>query len=763
MKYPLISSSPLLLVLMVILIYSSGCDEMNQEIYEPPDWLKGKLITQMKTRDELSTFISVLNKTGYDTILNTSGSFTVFAPTNDAMEQFFNENPEYKGYLNAESQEDKLKKLVEYQVIFNSWNKNQFSELDVYGWIDRNDDDAEPGGYKRETILQPSNKKYHVLRGEYNYQITKPENSSLTKIAYAGNRKFVPIFFDELLNIHQLNGDDYQYYFNRPFDNAKLYYAGAGFEEGIPAENGYIYITDKVNLPLENAEELLENGADNNSYDEFLHLVYQFSELVPDFTATYEQEAALAGLDFDTLFSVHYPDLTFNISSEITGDMNNANNTVRYHHGLIAPTDQAIHAFFDQYLNEWGNIDALPKVVKEIIVNTHMTKKPVYPSYFQTGIVNGEGDSVYINPGAIIQKEYASNCTFLGVNEMIVPRALNGVSRPLYLTNEYTTTLYAVEYTGVLSALKKRGVDYSFFIAPDLNIGMAGDSTLVREVYNAELDLYRFYGYSSDKQKFNYTETDLRLMLLNQIGENVPEGSANKEFIRNLAGNYIIIDNVNKTASGTRSTGEGTVADMQYQPFEMEIDNGQTYKVNAFFRFNRAASYYGFLLSNYSKFQALLQKSGLFNPSFSSYPFLDKGEKYTLFAPTDEALEGMNTDTLTKEELIDFVRAHFVRGELIFTDGKMPAKSYPTLHESDDSQSLANTYSKIYIQPKNDVIEILDNTGELYISIPEGGGKTNNMIVTKPIQDSESQWNFVTTGVIHGIDSVLMINKLKIN
>jgi len=760
MKYPLFIKSPFFIVLSVVVISLSSCDEMNQEIYEPPAWLKGKLITQMKTREDLTNFISLLNQTGYDTILNTSGSFTVFAPTNQALAQFFDENPEYKSYVTNNDGADELKKLVEYQIIFNAWSKKQFSELDIYGWIDNNDEDAEPGGYKRETILQPADKRFNVIQRGEHYVITKPENSSLSKIVHSPNRKYVPIFYAPLLDIQEIEANDYQYYFNRPFNESKLYYAGAAFDEEIPAENGYIYITDKVNLPLKNAQEILEDESNGHSYKTFLNLIHQFSEVIPDFTATFEQTAALDGLDFDTLYTVRYPDLLFNINSEITGNTNDARNTVRYHHGLIAPTDQALETFFNQILSEWGDFNRLPKIVKEVIVNTHMTSKPIYPSFFNLGMVNGEGDSIYMDASTIVQSEYGSNCTFLGTNEVIIPRVLNSVSRPLYLSNNYLTTLYALEYTKVMTAVKKEDKDYSFFIPPDLNIGMAGDSTLVREVYNTELDLYRFFGYSSDKQKFNYTETDLRLMMLNQVGEETPSGKADIEFIRNLAGNYIVFDNVNSTARGSQTGSKSSMDDLKAIPFEMSTDNGTAYEVNAFFNFNRAATYYGYLLSNYSKFQSLLQKAGLFNPSFSNYPFLDEGEYYTLFVPTNEALEAANVDTLSKAELVKFLTFHFIKGTLIFTDGKADSGLYPTLYENENALP-GNPSYKMDINTLPDAIQIKNNQGELYLTIDEDGNKTNNMIVSRPIKDSESQYNFVTTGVIHQIDKVLMNSDLK--
>ncbi len=54
-----------------------------------PDWLAGKLFTQIQSYPELSTFAKCLQLSGYDSIINTSGSYTVFAPDNDAFDLYF--------------------------------------------------------------------------------------------------------------------------------------------------------------------------------------------------------------------------------------------------------------------------------------------------------------------------------------------------------------------------------------------------------------------------------------------------------------------------------------------------------------------------------------------------------------------------------------------------------------------------------------------------------------------------------------------------
>ncbi|HUX56472.1 MAG TPA: fasciclin domain-containing protein [Bacteroidales bacterium] len=64
--------------------------------YQRPDWLKGKLYSQIESTPDLDSFTVCLKISGFDSIINTSGSFTVFAPGNEAFIEYFSKNPLYK-------------------------------------------------------------------------------------------------------------------------------------------------------------------------------------------------------------------------------------------------------------------------------------------------------------------------------------------------------------------------------------------------------------------------------------------------------------------------------------------------------------------------------------------------------------------------------------------------------------------------------------------------------------------------------------------
>ena len=755
-----------LLLILAFGFMLQGCqkDLEDLEKYQPQDWLEGKIFSQIQAEDDLSNFILCLERTGYDTILNTSGSYTVFAPTDSAFNLFFQSHPEYSEVADIPLEE--LESIVEFQMVFDAWSMVQFRTLDFSGWIDPSNRLQEPRAYKHKTIFQPENRQFPVKLTRGKYSIAKAEDSNLTRLAYSSSSKYSPVFFTEFFNVHDLSRSDYEFYFDRAFEPEYMYFGGARFNEEIPAENGFVYKTDHVVTPMLNGLEILENGHEEHTFNEFLDLVNEFSEFNINIEATNNQAGADQGLNIDTLYNLEYPDLVFNISSELTGNTNNFRNTLREHHGLIVPDDQAFDVFLNEYIvSGWGDISLLPYEIKRVVVNNHMAQTPIFPSDFDKGFINGNGDVTRVNRGDVIFKTYGSNCSFIGLNNVIVPRAFQSIGRPMYLTRNYQVMLYAVDYTKILTTIKRPNVDYAFYLPGDFGIGLAGDSSLVKVIDNPDLNTYHFETFDRSEDKWSrINKNDLRKKILNQIATSTPSGLANKEFLKNLAGNYIVVDHVEGTVQGTSPTtygyrGDSTIT-LEPDVYNEETDNGEVYDVETFFSFLTGANYYGVFLSKYIEFFDLLRKAGLYDPVYYNFPFMVDGESYTVFVPTAEALNDYGADTLSKAALEKLLRYHFVKGNMIFTDGKMADGSYPTTLEDESSTSFITTYSELTINSKPDLIEIIDKNGDVYLEIEEENGITNQMVTYDPNKESSSTWDYITTGVIHEIDKVLVPDSL---
>jgi uncharacterized surface protein with fasciclin (FAS1) repeats len=764
-------------ILGFLLLLVLGCKK--DDIYERPKWLAGKLYSQIESKAELSTFAECIRLVGYDSIINKSGSYTVFAPDNDAWTTFLESNA-YSSV--ADIPREELLRLVKYHIVQNPWSVDQLQQLDVYGWIDSTDlENDEPRGFKRETLLRDENRKYGVKNS---LDVVRPDqarkliivDSTLTgwkRRQATDSRKYVPIFYQKYMDIYHLDANDYAFYFNRPFEASQIYFVNAKITEAdIFAENGFVHVIDRVVEPLKNAFQILSETVNGNSYTDFLDLINTFPVFSYNSEKTKDQPGYEQGVRVDSLFDISYPQLTFDILNEKTKAPAGtsglpANVTIRYQHGLIAPTNEAMADFVAQYFTgatRWGTLQKAPVHVRRMIVNTHMANGAIYPSLINQGFHNGENDVITINPSTVVQQQFGSNCSFIGVNEVIVPRAFSAITGPVYLQKGYSTAMYAIEAAGLLSAFKRPGKDYIFYVADDASLRI--DSSLMYNQQSERFFIYQTYEGGATLKSSRIT--DIRNLLMNQVGLRKPTGIPRKEFIETLSGNYLVINNVTNVVSGSDRTTFGyknaEYVDM-IPTLIFEGDNGSTYKVPHWFNFT-SSDLYAAISAQYPAFHNLLVAAGLADVRNYKYTFLSDDEFYTVFAPTDAALSAYPVGSLTADQLKKFLRMHFIQGSLIFTDGNKATKYYETCRIDEKSTQYTTIYTRLYIEPVIDAIKFRYKNGSNFLTVNEGLGLTNFMTTRvlvsqlgNPAQDL-SYPTQLTNGVIHPIYKVFEFGEM---
>jgi len=748
-------------------LFLLSCDpDLKNDKYDRPEWLAGKVYTQLLAQPELSTFTRAIELTGYDTIIDRSGSYTVFAPNNDAFDAYFLEHAEYSTI--EDIPKDDLNAMVKFHLVQNPWTKEQLRTLDVYGWIDTLDlNNNKPRGFKRPTLLEDENKKVGVEGYKKNsLKIVDTLDSDWHRMVSIDSRKFAPIFFREYFDIYSLNADDYSFYFERTIDDPlDIYYAGAKvIGDEVFAENGFVYEVDRVTEPLPNAYQVLEDQSSANSYKDFLDLINLFPLLEYNEEKTFDQPGADLGLEVDSLFDLSYPDLAFDILNERTsppsGTFGLPNNvTIRYHHGIMAPTDEALEEFLNLYFvgtGRWGTLENAPDNIKRIIANTHMTTNTIYPTDFTAGIYNGESDWVTLDPQTIEEQIFGSNSAILGINSTLVPRVFITVPAPAYLLKGYYKSMLAIEQAGLLSALKREEERYLFYLESDAN--SSADSSLLYDATEERFSLYQ--RSQGGGQEYNLGTNDLRDLLRNHIAVGTPTGFSRKEFFRNLTGNYIIVDNETGEVRGTSPTTvgyQGLESKPNY-PTEMGngYENGHTYDIENYMSFT-APNLYQKIQSNYPMFHNLLLQAGLGNTF--EYTFLSENEVYTVFAPTDSALMAAQVDTLDKESLQALLKLHFIQGSLIFTDGVEPPGYYETARIDEKSTTYTKILTKIFLDPGYDVITIGSTSGGSYVDVIES--EDANIMTGRDVGEGNEVFrNLIISRVIHEIDKVLMIDEV---
>jgi uncharacterized surface protein with fasciclin (FAS1) repeats len=746
--------------------------------YERPEWLEGKVYSQLKNVDNLSTFAKCLELTAYDKVIDVSGSYTVLAPTNDAFTAFFEQHTTYKSVEDMPLVE--LEELVKFHVVQNPWSRDQLRSLDVNGWIDVDDPyNDKPRGFKRETLLQEDHNKFGVRNIGVNTRdliIIDTTLTSWNRMTINNTRKHAPFFYSEFFGIYNLQLSDYSFYFGRGFENPDdLYFVDAKIlGDEIFAENGFVYTIDKVVSPLLNANELLRKKRNTHSYSKFIDLVNLFPNFTYNQNETLDQAGASEGLQVDSLFDLSYPLLAFDISNEKTraplGGAGLPNEvTIRFHHGLVAPTNQALDDFIAQYVsggNQWGSIENMPDRILKIIVNSYLSINPIFATNIQKGYYNGEKDQVFIDESSIIEKEFGSNATFIGVNKAIVPRAFKSVTGPVYRQRGYSTMMNAIEYTGLLSSLKRQNEEYTLF-APD-DATLRADSSLFYTYFEFNNVVQEYFDvitpYPVLKQYRITNPAPLRLLLLNHVAVEKRNGLARKEFLKTLAGNHIVWDNQTGIVQGTAPTVRGyqgsQLIDVIPVKISEDVDNGETYRIQSWFNFS-SKPVYGMVSENFPDFHQLLVKSGLALDKEYRYSFVSQNQVYTVFAPSAEALAAISADTLTGKNLERFVKMHFIEGSMIFTDGKLIEGYYPSAYSIPASEGRPSRKANIYIQPGIDQIHVKGKNNNNFATVNES--QYTNRICARPLTSGESMYpNIISTGVVHQIDKALVFDLIDV-
>lgn len=582
----------ILLLLGVLFILFAGCEKWSgQDKYKRPDWLPGKLYTSVLLQKDLSMFAECLRLTGLDTIIDVSGSWTVFAPTDEAVRQYLSEN-NYSRVSDIPKEE--LERITKFHIIQNPWTLEQLKSLGSEGWRTVDDAKSNSYAYKRETILRNPDEKYWIKKGNKKEMIvTDSTIADRYKIVFTASRKFVPIFYDKYLAVNGLTSEDYNFYFKRVYEPGNVYYAGAKIiQADIFAENGFVHIIDRVVDPMLNAKERLEREMPGESYQLFLDMVYwYYPHFEPNMVATNSQPGVRIGAIVDTLWDLDYAALAFNPQKE---RFYNINQTMVRHNGLIAPTDEPFRKFIDGVLTvksgfpHWNNYKSLPADVVDIIVGQNFKSSPIYPSKSQYQKIFKGASRFHQNEEDIIRKDFGSNCTFIGLGSYIPDRVFTSVTGPVFCRPIFSIFRQAMVYSGAYDAIASYKGELYFF--PITDYSLMADSSLLLNWIDRDKNSYNFMAYNRQIHKLEIiSKSTLSNWILNQVGTSTSNGGANKEIIKTLGGNNLTWDHSNNTIQGTLPSTFGykgkIVVTCSPFPLDEPTDNGKSLTVKTWFNF----------------------------------------------------------------------------------------------------------------------------------------------------------------------------------
>jgi hypothetical protein len=748
-----------------------GC-QPDEEYFERPDDLEGDIYTQLESMGDFDYYLACLDKTDYAAALAAGGSWTVFVPDDSAFVEWMDEN----GYGSFDDVPDNLiQNIVEYSIITSAYST---TTLTYYknGWYEGN-------AFARYTQYSDSIVEYSS--DDYSYSA---EPGLTYKVDESGgDMKCTTYFLDSYFqySTHYLEYSDYSFIFEgeddfRGEDDMRVFDAEVT-DIGVIAENGLIYVLDKVIEPKQNMYQWLCHNEEASNYSIFKGLLDRFGY----FKYKY--------IDEDTNDSIYYLDFLEGASSNyLAFDPNDESYpylvaSINYDWvfttGITMPTNDALTNYLtsDCVLGTYyDSYDDMPLDVLGTFVNMNFFQyfwslcPSNYSEIFTVGL-----DEVNISDADVEGKYYCSNGLLLGVNTVYESSSFSTVVGPLLLDEDYSIFYDAVQELGIDAALESEGVEYSilgirndqFVNIPDPNSNTRyitvvfpengdEDQTYIEVTGDSDDDYNRIYPdpdeADADESDVSYVSTTLADIVENQI---IEEGfGTSNNYYQSMYGDYVYVSNGATEFAGGGDISNGTTVSVTGT---VSCDNGIFYEMSSFI--SRPEHYpYGTMLedsSTYSRFLEVLEGAGAqlsITDVDDDYliSFLTSTKNYTIFVPTDDAIDQAvadgvipdpsesNLESMTDLELaqaevdlLAFAKKHVIQISAP-TDG-VTSGTYSSMYYDEivDYQAVYTEY-EIENDYATQSITILDpTTGEVLAETTDVVNVLSKMVVIHQIDD----------------------------
>lgn len=359
------------------------------------------IIDVLKADEDFSDFVGLIEKSGLDKLLIKGAVYSVFAPTNQAIEDYNNQHPEKQ---TSTMDSIALKSFVEGHIVFGIYYQYDFNKEN-----------------RLESKVRYQSRLYSKEYDQYKYV------SVFSNYFFDGNNQF---------NLTA----DYQTFYNQTYhtsdstfnvESAKV----LADKMDISCSNGVIHGVDAVLLPKPNVREALRTDPRFSVYNSFIE---RFDTLVPIYNESvishYEMQYWYVDED--------------KVSRQLVGlGYNEEDKDIT----VFAPTDEVLYDFFEPYLASFGgDIKNLPDdIVIQILKYNHAnTVYPnrIYKENLKTPIYMNSGRFVtdpleYIDENPII----VSNGFIYPVKKLLAPSMIASVTGKVILDPQFESFEYLME------------------------------------------------------------------------------------------------------------------------------------------------------------------------------------------------------------------------------------------------------------------------------------------------------------------------------
>jgi uncharacterized surface protein with fasciclin (FAS1) repeats len=619
----------LLVVLFLGLVTSCSKDTFD-EYYGRPENLEPPIFQQLEARGNFKNFTALIEKAGYKDILGKSGYWTVFAPNDEAFAKFFQE----QGISDVTKIDNALaSKIVKYAIVYNAFKEDKLSDYQSpKGWV-------ENGAFRRRTAFYDGFET-KTIKGESKVVVGSNRNGFYQP--GDNNNKYITYFMKEYFKANGLSSYDFNFFYpSSEYSGFNVFGSKVVLADGI-AENGVFHEVDKVNLPLLNIDQYLEQETNlpNSKYSIFRKMLESNTIM----TYSLDQSATTAYYNYtgktDNVYVKKYdPTLAFSPNNEnfIKVEDNDGQSNG---YTLLVPENVPLQAFIDKVLlKNYASLDALPNYIFQDFINAHMVQGTVWPS--KKDLSNGLKEELTFNFNTdITDRKILSNGIFYGVNQVQKSNLFYTVYTSAYLDPKYSyATRLFNDGSGYKEIISNINSKYTLLLPSDVTLTALGFSYDTRYQYW----VYNFGGVS---ETGSLARNRLLRLFYNCIIPS-PKGeldniATTSGVIRTgdneLPGEYIRWSNNKVYAAGDDALGTSVnIIGKEVQ------ENGITYYVDKLPQFSTELQ--GLVISRlaasnpqYNSFYQYLLNSSLYTPATGKIDGVALGTSYTFIVPNNAAI-----------------------------------------------------------------------------------------------------------------------------
>lgn len=681
------------------------------EYYKRPEWLAQPIYQQLDSMGDFKSFLACIEKAGYKNTLGAGGSWTVFAPTDEAFSRFLKE----QGIADAGKIDAALaEKIVRTSMVYDAERLEKLNDnFSARGWV--------PGvAFRRRTVYYDFVETDTTGAGRPLKIISTNRRPGVAYVPSDYNNKHISYFFKDYMSSRNLGAADYNAFFpNTEYTGLNI--ADAKIDpvrSNILAENGYIHVVDKVLTPRKSIEQYLRGKPEYSAFKGILDL-YATYTYNSDVSHRYEVLTGKA----DSVFTKGYLDLGLALNNENYAK-DDANDAQVNNFSITVPDNAAVADYAQRVLLRYypagttlRDVFYNNSTILTEFVNAHLYNTQLWPSRFNTE-QNFQGEKPKVTTANIRETKLLSNGAFYGINACQSANVFHSVYANVLLDPKYRLTQIALQRMGLHLTLKIPTIRYMMILVSDDELHRMG---FEYDAYNTT-DPIRFNGGNGSPAMAAF----LTLNIIPLENDPVPDLSG-KGILESYTGEYVKYDNFKMYSSGTMDsvvkyvgvdsvyTGAGLSASLN----GVVVYTGKALRTSAtniadFFRSIGAET----ATSPFYRFFQYLVNTDMYSASDGKINGIELGLNYTMLVPNNEAIAQAVAngdlpsstkpgDQAGKDRIKRFIQYHILKNSFAI-DGKKTGL-FETLCRNIEGE--AQSVTVVLNQP--DQLGVRDNSGNV--------------------------------------------------